>query len=364
MILKCGIVGLPNVGKSTLFNALTSSSQAVTANYPFCTIEPNISRVLVPDNRLKILKNIAGSQKQIPAQIEFIDIAGLVKGSHHGEGLGNRFLSYIREVDAIIYMLRCFDSNNISHIENTINPIRDAEIIELELMLADIQSLTKQLHHIEKKARQDKYYIKTVHLINQILKTLNEGRTVNSIINDHNYGEIKLLNLLTSKPFLYVCNINENNKTNNNKYLSQIKLHSIKQNTEYIAIAAKIESEISTFTKGEDKKELLYALGLQQTVIEKIIFSTYKLLKLITYFTVGNKEVHAWTIKKGSTVHHASGIIHTDFQRGFICAEIINYKDFIHCGGEQQARISGKIRQEGKHYIVQDGDIILFRFNV
>ena len=364
MTLKCGIVGLPNVGKSTLFNAVTSSSQADAANYPFCTIEPNIGRVSVPDERLKALAKIAGSSKIIPAQIEFVDIAGLVKGASKGEGLGNQFLAHIREVDAIAYVLRCFENSDITHVEGDIHPLRDAEIIETELILADIQSLAKQLPNIEKKAKQDKELRKQLDLISEILKVLDEGKPARVLLNDENHKEIKMLNLLTSKPFFYVCNVDEKDIATGNQYTEEVEEYAKEQNTSSIIISAKIEEEIANLEEEEEKKEFIKDMGIDKSGLEKLIATGYSILGLITYFTVGPNETHAWTIKEGIDAQKAAGVIHTDFEKGFICAETISYKDYIEYKDEVSMKAAGKIRQEGKDYVVKDGDIILFRFNV
>ena len=364
MGLKCGIVGLPNVGKSTLFNALTSGYQANVANYPFCTIEPNIGVVAVPDDRINKLAAIANSTKIIPTQIEFVDIAGLVKGANKGEGLGNKFLSHIREVDAIAYVLRCFENNDITHVEGKIDPLKDSEIIETELILADIESLNKQRVNAEKKARQDKVYTNQVTLIEEILQLLNTGKPAKLFVNDDNEQELKKLNLLTSKPFFYICNVEEESVVNGNKFTSAIESKAIAQNTVSINISAKIEEEIANLKEESEKKEFLQSLGMQESGLNKAIKAGYKILNLSTYFTAGPKESHAWTFKNGMNAQQVAGIIHTDFEKGFICAECISYDDYIKFNGEQGARRAGKLRQEGKDYIVQDGDVILFRFNV
>ena len=364
MGLKCGIVGLPNVGKSTLFNALTSGFQANVANYPFCTIEPNIGVVAVPDIRLNKLAKIADSQRVIPTQIEFVDIAGLVKGANKGEGLGNKFLSHIREVDAIAYVLRCFENNDVTHVEGKIDPLKDSEIIETELILSDIASLNKQMANAEKKVRQDKAYAKQITLIEEILQILNTGKPAKLFINDDNQQEVKKLNLLTSKPFFYICNVEEESVLNGNEFTNFIESKAIAQNTISINISAKIEEEIANLSEENEKKEFLQSLGLQEGGLNKAIKAGYKILNLSTYFTVGPKETRAWTFKNSMNAQQVAGIIHTDFEKGFICAECISYSDYIKFNGEQGARRAGKLRQEGKDYIVQDGDVILFRFNV
>jgi len=363
MGFKCGIVGLPNIGKSTLFNALTSTQKASAENYPFCTIEPNNGIVSVPDNRLVNLSNIVNSKKIIPTQIEFVDIAGIVKGVSKGEGLGNKFLSHIRNVDAIVYMVRCFDNNDITHVEGNTDPIRDTEIIETELILADIESLNKQFITIEKKAKQDKNLAKKVLLINQILKVLNVGKPAKSIVNDSNEELIKELNLLTSKPFFYICNVDEESVLKGNKFSKLIDEKALSQNSASINISAKIEEEISNLDNELEQKEFLKELGLEESGLDKVIKTGYEVLGLQTYFTAGPQETRAWTFKKGILAQKAAGIIHTDFEVGFICAETVSYNDYIKYSGEQGAKESGKLRQEGKDYIVNDGDVILFRFN-
>ncbi len=364
MGFKCGIVGLPNIGKSTLFNALTSSQQASAANYPFCTIEPNQALVPVPDERLKKLSNIATSKKIISAQIEFVDIAGIVKGASDGEGLGNKFLSYIRNVDAIVYMVRCFDNDDITHVEGSVDPIRDTEIIETELILADIESLTKQLKNIQKKAKQDKSLAERIVIMNQILKILNAGKPARIFVNNVNEEKIKTLNLLTSIPFFYICNVDEKSVLNGNTFSKLIEQKAMYQNSTSINLSANIEEEISNLIDQEEKNEFLKALGMHKSGLNKVIKVGYNILGLNTYFTVGPQETRAWTYKKGTIAQKAAGIIHTDFENGFICAETISYKHYIQYNGEQGAKEAGKLKQEGKYYIVKDGDVILFRFNI
>ncbi|MFQ3307710.1 MAG: GTP-binding protein YchF [Candidatus Midichloriaceae bacterium] len=364
MSFKCGIVGLPNVGKSTLFNALTNSDKASAENYPFCTIDPNIGIINVPDNRMQKLAKICDSKKIISSQIEFVDIAGLVKGANKGEGLGNRFLSHIREVDAIVYMVRCFENPDIIHVEGSVDPIRDSEIIETELILSDLESLSKQISSFEKKLKQDKSYANVIDLAKKILSVLNDGKPVRGMVNEDNSNEIKNFNLLTSKPFFYVCNVEEENVVNGNKYSKMIEDKAKEENVNCIIISAKIEEEIANLNDENDKLEFLKELGIDQGGLDKVVQNGYEILGLKTYFTVGPKEVHAWTFKEGTSAQKAAGIIHTDFEKGFICAETISYDDYISLGGESGAREVGKLRQEGKDYIVQDGDVILFRFNV
>lgn len=364
MGFKCGIVGLPNVGKSTLFNALTSSQQASAANYPFCTIDPNNGLVLVPDERLKKLSDIAGSKKIIYTQMEFVDIAGIVKGASKGEGLGNKFLAHIRNVDSIVYMVRCFYDDDITHVEGNVDPIRDTEIIETELILADIESLNRQLKTIEKKAKQDKSLAEIVSLINQMLPILDSGNPARMFMNESNEEKVKALNLLTSKPFFYICNVEEDCILNGNEFSKLVEQKAIKQNAVSINISAKIEEEISNLNDDAEKKEFLNELGLDESGLNRVVKAGYKILNLNTYFTVGPQETRAWTFKRGTTAQKAAGIIHTDFETGFICAETISYDDYIKYNGEHGAREVGKLRQEGRDYFVNDGDVMLFRFNV
>ncbi len=364
MGFKCGIVGLPNVGKSTLFNALTQTIAAQAANYPFCTIEPNFGIVSVPDERIDALAKIAGSAKIIPTQIEMVDIAGLVRGASKGEGLGNQFLSHIREVDAIIHLLRCFDDGNVTHVENNISPLNDAEIIETELVLADLESIEKRLPNIEKKAKTgDKESAELLPIMKALLKCLSDGNPARTIVDKDNAKLIKNLNLITSKPVLYVCNVNEDDAAKGNYYSEQVTKKANSEKCPIVIVSAKIEEEISTLDS-QDRIEFLKDLGLNETGLDKIIRGGYKLLNLDTFFTIGPKEAHAWTIKKGSLAPQAAGEIHTDFEKGFIRAETISYEDFIQYKGEQGCKEAGKMRLEGKEYVVKDGDVMHFRFNV
>lgn len=364
MGFKCGIVGLPNVGKSTLFNALTATMAAEAANFPFCTIEPNVGRVAVSDTRLYKLAAISGSQKIIPAQIEFVDIAGLVKGASKGEGLGNQFLGHIREVDAIVYVLRCFHDENIVHVEGEIDPIRDVEIIEMELILSDLESLQKRFIMLEKKAKSDKTLVSDVALMRELLNHLSEGKPARSANLVCNKSWIDRWQLLTSKPIMYVCNVDEASVTTGNKYSDLVKKRAESQKVPMTIISAQIEQEISVLPNEEDKKEFLLSMGLEEAGLDKIIRAGYKLLNLITYFTVGPKEARAWTIINGTLAPQAAGVIHTDFENGFIRAETISYDDYIKFSGEVGAKDNGKMRLEGKEYVVHDGDVMHFRFNV
>lgn len=366
MDIRCGIVGLPNVGKSTLFNALTATQAAEAANYPFCTIEPNIGKVSVPDERLDKLALIAGSQKIIPNQLEFVDIAGLVRGASKGEGLGNQFLGHIREVDAIVHVVRCFEDSDITHVDGDVDPVRDAETIELELIISDLESLNKRLPGIEKKVRaNDKQAKLQLDLVKKIIPVLEEGKSARSIKFDpEEMSEVRLLQLLTTKKILYVANVKEEDAATGNLYTKKVGDYAKENNAEMVIISSKIESEIALLDTEEEKKEFLDSLGLEETGLKKIIKASYKLLDLISFFTVGPKEAHAWNLKKGLSAPKAAGEIHTDFEKGFIRAETISYSDYIQYNGESGSKEAGKMRLEGKDYIVNDGDIFHFRFNV
>ncbi len=367
MGFNCGIVGLPNVGKSTLFNALTATASAQAANYPFCTIEPNVGRVSVPDDRLDKIAAIAKSKSILPTQLEFVDIAGLVRGASKGEGLGNQFLANIRETDAIVHILRCFDDENITHVEGAIDPIRDQEIIETELMLADMESLEKRITPLQKKAKGgDKEAKVQLAIIEKSLIVLQAGKPARMVeVSDEDEAkEFKKLQLLTSKPVLYVANVADDDVESGNDYTKKVEEMAAAQGAEYLIICAEIESEIAQLGSEEEKLEFLETMGLTEPGLNKAIRAGYKLLDLITYFTAGPKEARAWTVKRDSRAPQAAGVIHTDFERGFIRAETIACADFIECGGEVAAKEAGKMRSEGKDYVVQDGDIMLFRFNV
>lgn len=368
MGFNCGIIGLPNVGKSTLFNALTATIAAEAVNYPFCTIEPNIGRVAVPDERLTVLRNIDNAVKIVPTQLEFVDIAGLVKGASKGEGLGNQFLGNIREVDAIIHVLRCFKDANITHVEGDINPLRDAEIVETELMLADLESLERRIVPIEKKANSGDKEAKTIcSVMRNCIEALASGKPARFAKPDEKDSELckiyKGLFLLTSKPVLYACNVDEASASSGNDFSEQVSEKAKKEGNDTVIISAAIESEVSRLPK-EEQADYLEALGLKETGLAKVIKAGYSLLNLQTYFTSGPKEVHGWTIKRGMTAPEAAGVIHSDFEKGFIRAEIVSYDDYVACNGETKAREMGKLRSEGKTYVMQDGDVAHFLFNV
>ena len=366
MGFKCGIIGLPNVGKSTLFNALTETQSAQAANYPFCTIEPNIGNVAVPDARLDKLAAIAGSAKIIPTQLAFVDIAGLVRGASKGEGLGNQFLGNIREVDAIIHVLRCFEDDDIQHVENKIDPVSDAETVETELMLADLESLEKRVPAAEKKAAQnDKEAKSLASVLGQALELLREGKPAR-LTQPKDDEEARLFasaQLLTSKPVLYICNVEEGAAANGNDHSAAVFAMAEKQGANAVIVSAAIESELVSMEM-DDRMEFLNEIGLKETGLSRIIQSGYDLLHLITFFTVGPKEARAWTVETGSKAPQGAGEIHSDFERGFIRAETIAYDDYIALNGEAGARDAGKLRQEGKEYVVQDGDVLHFKFNV
>ena len=363
MGFKCGIVGLPNVGKSTLFNALTQTAAAEAANYPFCTIEPNVGEVGVPDDRLEKLAAIAKSAQIIPTRLTFVDIAGLVRGASKGEGLGNKFLSHIREVDAVAYVLRCFEDDDITHVENRIDPLADAEVVETELMLADMESLEKRIGAIEKRAKSgDKEAKAGLAVMEKALAPLREGKPARMAdITPEERPAFVALQLLTSKPVVYVCNVEESSAANGNAYSAKVAERAKAEGAVHVVISAKIESEFAGLP-AEDRKEFLAEMGLEEPGLNRLIRAGYQLLDLVTYFTIGPKEARAWTITRGTKGPQAAGVIHTDFEKGFIRAETIGYEDYIAGGGEVGAKEAGKMGLEGKEYVVKDGDIMHFRF--
>jgi hypothetical protein len=365
MGFNCGIVGLPNVGKSTLFNALTETAAAEAANYPFCTIEPNTGRVSVPDPRLDRIAAIAKSAKIIPTQLEFVDIAGLVKGASKGEGLGNQFLANIREVDAIVHVLRCFDGE-VTHVEGSVDPIRDAEIVETELLLSDLDSVERQIISTAKKAKgNDKDAKDRLAVLELVVEALRDGRPARSVeIPKELQPVFRQLQLLTTKPVLYVANVEEECAATGNAYSTSVAERAAAEGGACVIISAAIEAEVATLSDAAEKAEFLESLGLEETGLTRIIRAGYELLDLLTFFTVGPKEARAWTVQRGAKAPNAAGAIHTDFERGFIRAETIAFDDFIANNGEQGAKDAGKMRQEGKEYLVADGDIFHYRFNV
>lgn len=365
MALKCGIVGLPNVGKSTLFNCL-SNAKAQSANFPFCTIEPNVGTISVPDPRLEKLETLVNPERVVPTTMEIVDIAGLVKGASKGEGLGNQFLANIRETDAIIHVLRCFDDGNIVHVDGSIDPIRDKEVIDYELQLKDLETIEKKINGLSRVIKSgDKDAVKSFELAEKIKKHLEGGNSVRSLdFNEKDIEFVKSFQLITAKPVMYLCNVDEASVKDGNAYVDKVKDAVKDEDAQVLVIGAKIEADITELETYDERQMFLDELGLEEPGVNRLIRSAYKLLDLDTYFTAGEKEVRAWTVKKGSTAPQAAGVIHTDFEKGFIRAEVMKYDDFVQFGSESAVKEAGKFKVEGKEYIVQDGDIMHFRFNV
>lgn len=365
MALKCGIVGLPNVGKSTLFNCL-SNAKAQSANFPFCTIEPNLGTINVPDKRLDKLESLVNPEKVVPTTIEIVDIAGLVKGASKGEGLGNQFLANIRETDAILHVLRCFDDGNIVHVDGSVDPVRDKEVIDIELQLKDLETVENKMSSLKRVIKSgDKESLKAWDYLEKIKAALEAGKSARTVeVEEEDLFIVKSFQLLTTKPVMYVCNVDEGSVQNGNEYTEKVKEAVKDENAEILILGAAIESDINELETYEERKMFLDDLGLEEPGVNKLIRSAYTLLNLQTYFTAGVKEVRAWTIKEGFKAPQAAGVIHTDFEKGFIKAEVIAYNDFVELGSEAAAKEKGKMRMEGKEYIVKDGDIMHFRFNV
>lgn len=365
MALKCGIVGLPNVGKSTLFNCL-SNAKAQSANYPFCTIEPNVGTISVPDVRLNELEKIVNPEKVIPTTMEIVDIAGLVKGASKGEGLGNQFLANIRETDAIIHVVRCFDDGNVVHVDGSVDPVRDKEIIDTELQLKDLETIEKKISSLARVIKSgDKDALKENELATKIKDALENGQSARSVeLEESEISIVKTFQLITAKPVLYLCNVDEASVKNGNQYVDAIREAVKNENAEVLVIGAKIEADIMDLETYDERQMFLDELELDEPGVNRLIRSAYNLLSLQTYFTAGVKEVRAWTVKEGSTAPQAAGVIHTDFEKGFIRAEVMKYEDFVSLGSESAVKDAGKFKIEGKEYIVEDGDIMHFRFNV
>jgi GTP-binding protein YchF len=365
MGFNCGIVGLPNVGKSTLFNAILGTAAAVAENYPFCTIEPNLGRVPVPDRRLERVAAVAGSAKVVPTQLEVVDIAGLVRGASRGEGLGNRFLAAIREVHAILHVLRCFEDGEVAHVEGSVDPVRDIELVETELLLADIASLERRVDGLSKRARGgDADARAQLALIELIMPDMQMGRPARSLeLAAEDRARLGSLQLLTAKPVLYVCNVDEASAAHGNAFSAAVAARAAADGAGIVVISAAIEAELATLPLG-DRLEYLRSLGLEQSGLDRLIVAGHRLLDLITFFTAGPKEARAWTIRRGTRAQDAAGVIHSDFKRGFICAEVAAWHEFVHHGGEVGTREAGRLRQEGRDYIIQDGEVVRFRFNV
>ena len=363
-MLKAGIVGLPNVGKSTLFNAVVANAKASAANFPFCTIEPNVGVVAVPDERLDVLAKISKSQKIVPTRIEFVDIAGLVKGASKGEGLGNQFLANIRQVDAIIHVVRCFEDDDIIHVSGSIDPVRDIDVINLELSLADLAQVERRIERLRKQAKKDKDAAEELTVLEKILPILNEGQPARLVeLTEDEAAIVQPLGLLTFKPVIYATNVSDEDLAQGNQWVEQVKEKAAAENAKVVIISAQVESELIELSS-EEKAEFLDSLGVSEGGLESLIRATYDLLGLRTYLTTGETETRAWTIIGGMTAPQAAGVIHTDFERGFIRAETVAYQDLVECGSMNAAKEKGLVRSEGKDYIVKEGDVMLFRFNV
>lgn len=363
-MLRAGIVGLPNVGKSTLFNAVVANAKATAANFPFCTIEPNIGVVAVPDPRLDVLADISSSEQIIPARIEFVDIAGLVKGASKGEGLGNQFLANIREVDAIIHVVRCFEDDDIIHVSGSIDPVRDIEVINLELALADLAQLERRIERVRKQAKSSKEAQAELDMLERFLPVLNEGKSARQVdLDDEEELLIKPLGLLTRKPIIYATNVSEDDLATGNEWVEKVRAIAAEDNAEVVIISAQVEAELIELPE-EERADFLESLGVEEGGLKTLIRATYHLLGLQTYFTTGPKETRAWTIRAGMVAPQAAGVIHTDFERGFIRAETVAYNDLVDTGSMNAAKDKGLVRSEGKDYVVQEGDVMLFRFNV
>ena len=363
-MLRAGIVGIPNVGKSTLFNALVANAKAEAANFPFCTIEPNVGVVSVPDERLKVLSDISSSEQIVPTRVEFVDIAGLVKGASQGEGLGNQFLSHIREVDAIVHVVRCFENDDIIHVAGSIDPGRDIEIINLELALADLAQIERRIERTRKQARANKDAQAELAVLENLSAALNEGKSVRSVeLNTEEAEMIKGLGLLTSKPIIYAANVSESDLATGNEFVEQVRAIAAEETAQVVVVSAQVESELVELPE-EDRSDFLASLGVEEGGLKSLIRATYELLGLRTYFTTGPKETRAWTIHSGMRAPQAAGVIHSDFEHGFIRAETVAYNDLVATGSMNAAKEKGLVRSEGKEYVVQEGDVMLFRFNV
>jgi GTP-binding protein YchF len=363
-MLNAGIVGLPNVGKSTLFNALVANAKAEAANFPFCTIEPNVGVVSVPDERLDVLAKLSTSEKIVPTRMEFVDIAGLVKGASKGEGLGNQFLANIREVDAIVHVVRCFDDDDIIHVSGSVDPARDIEVINLELALADLSQVEKRVERLRKQAKNSKEAQAELGILEPILTCLNEGNSARLVpLTEEEEELIKNLGLLSRKPIIYAANVSENDLATGNDWVESVKAIAAQENAKVVVVSAQVESELVELSE-EECKDFLNALGVEEGGLKSLIRATYELLGLRTYLTTGPQETRAWTIHAGMKAPQAAGVIHTDFERGFIRAETVSFKDLVTCGSMNAAKEKGLVRSEGKEYIVQEGDVLLFRFNV